>query len=198
MQPIWLGMKVTPFLWTLSKKQLLHQGNCPIKWTPRSRDDVACQKIQSQPIWLGKKVTPFSWTLSKQQLRHQENCPIKQPPRSCDNIAHQKKRKKGGACTQRTPVTTYSTIKTTILWNSIEKGLTYLFFSLWRRLPLSSTMVTSSWKMLCLLLWFFEVSNTLITTKKCLFWCLCKKRFFLTPLQEKIFCATARKYLFCQ
>jgi hypothetical protein len=26
----------------------------------------------------------------------------------------------------------------------------------------------------------------------------CKKRFFLIPLQEKIYCATARKDLFCQ
>ncbi len=31
MQPIWSGKKVTPFSWMLSKKQLQHQENCPIK-----------------------------------------------------------------------------------------------------------------------------------------------------------------------
>jgi hypothetical protein len=42
--PIWLGKKVTPFSWLLSKKQLRHQENCPIKQSPRSCDDVAHQK----------------------------------------------------------------------------------------------------------------------------------------------------------
>jgi hypothetical protein len=39
-----LGKKVTPFLWMLSKKQLRHQENCPIKQSSHSCDNIACQK----------------------------------------------------------------------------------------------------------------------------------------------------------
>jgi hypothetical protein len=73
---------------------------------------------------------------------------------------------------------------------SMAPCLTYLIFS-WRQRPPSwSKMLTSSWYHMIDVVLFFgflKKERQLLTTKKS------KKRFFLTPLPERIFFVIAKK-----
>ncbi len=143
--------------------------------------------------------TFFLWTLSKKRLQHQENNPIKWSPCQLGQRCSSKKEiKRGGR-------------HTTNSRNNIQYNKNHNFVKFdWKRSNLpafffaaAATFVINDGDFVMedvvfIVCDFLKLETPSSQPPKISFLTFCKKRFFLTPLREKIFCATARKDHFCQ